>query len=254
MAKESLPYMPWFPSDYVSKTAHLSLFEDCAYRRLLDLCWTQVGCKVRNDLGHLSRVLRLRSDEERAALEAVIGEFMTVSGEWIYQENQQRIFEKARQVSKSRSNAGKKGGRPRKSAKTQAQQGLREESNSLANEKQTKSIQNQSINTPYSPPGDFDLLWDAYPQRAGPNPKKTALDKFQKLSNADRLAAIEGAKAYGRWCQANNQEPKFIPQLVTWINQRRWEDASTKSSPGVVDIELIARAKKSANMQTKSAA
>lgn len=35
----SKPFYKWFPSDYLADTAHLSVTEDCLYRRLLDLHW-----------------------------------------------------------------------------------------------------------------------------------------------------------------------------------------------------------------------
>ena len=44
-----LPYMKWFPDDYYHDTVHLTLTEDCIYRRLLEALWRAGGAIVDDD-------------------------------------------------------------------------------------------------------------------------------------------------------------------------------------------------------------
>jgi len=71
----------------------------------------------------------------------------------------------------------------------------------------------------------FEKFWTIYPLRAN-NPKKPAKQKFEAaikrgISPED---IIRGAQNYAALCKAENKEPKFIAQAVTFINQERWND------------------------------
>ena len=120
--------------------------------------WQQPKCQTANDLPRLQRLLRLRTDEEREALEMVISEFFNVKDSFLFSKRLSIEFQKANELSKTRSRAGKAGGRPRKHAQTQAQHGEREETNSFSNDKQMKTIEGKGkgiyISPPLSPNGD----------------------------------------------------------------------------------------------------
>lgn len=74
----SLPYFPLYPTDFDGKTAHLTLLEDGAYNRLLRLCWKTPGCTMPADEAWVMRRARAHTDEEKAAVRAVLSEFFTV--------------------------------------------------------------------------------------------------------------------------------------------------------------------------------
>jgi hypothetical protein len=73
----------------------------------------------------------------------------------------------------------------------------------------------------------FDEFWKVFPKREGANPKHPARKAFLTAVKAgtDPQAIIAGARAY-----AVNPETKpgtpYVPQAVTWLHQRRWEDQS----------------------------
>lgn len=84
----------------------------------------------------------------------------------------------------------------------------------------------------------FEEFWRAYPKREGPNPKHTALKSFERAvsSGADPQAIIAGAKEFAR------REHKivgsaFVPQAVTWINQKRWGDYETNREQERLNME-----------------
>lgn len=68
----------------------------------------------------------------------------------------------------------------------------------------------------------FYVFWDLYPRREA---KAKALLKWERMSNADRNAALAGIHSWresGRW-----DDPRFIPMPATYLNGRRWEDEIT---------------------------
>jgi uncharacterized protein YdaU (DUF1376 family) len=62
--------------DYLRDTAHLSMIEDGAYRRLLDLYYTREDILPPN-LDAICRLIRARAEEEKAAVIVVLDEFFT---------------------------------------------------------------------------------------------------------------------------------------------------------------------------------
>jgi uncharacterized protein YdaU (DUF1376 family) len=75
-----LNYYPWHIGDYLAHTAHLSVIEDCAYRRLLDSYYlTEKALPI--DIASCARLIRMR--EHAAEVEVVLREFFTETpGGW----------------------------------------------------------------------------------------------------------------------------------------------------------------------------
>lgn len=75
--------------DYAKDTAHLTMLEHGAYRLLLDRYYgTEAGIPA--DQAH--RVARARSRDEKAAVDAVLGEFFTLAnGVWINKRAEEEI-------------------------------------------------------------------------------------------------------------------------------------------------------------------
>lgn len=73
-------YYPWHIGDYLAHTAHLSVIEDCAYRRLLDSYYlTEKALPL--DFSACARLIRMR--EHVAEVECVLREFFTETpGGW----------------------------------------------------------------------------------------------------------------------------------------------------------------------------
>ena len=70
--------------DYTTDTAHLSLLEDGAYRRLMDRYYT-TEAPLSNDEAGLFRLVRARSDEEKDAVRIVLQEFFQATDAgWVH--------------------------------------------------------------------------------------------------------------------------------------------------------------------------
>lgn len=97
--------------DYAKDTAHLSMLEHGAYSLLLDRYYgTEHGIPA--DQAH--RVARARSRDEKAAVDAVLSEFFTLTnGVWINARSEEEIIKAQGKINAAKEN-GKKGGRPKK--------------------------------------------------------------------------------------------------------------------------------------------
>ncbi len=135
-----LPYMPLYVDDYEAATAHLTLEEDGIYNRLLRLCWRTSGCSVPDDPSWIARRMRVDLDTYHRLVEPIIKEFFGRANGRVSQRRQRAEYQKANEVSRKRSEAGKKGGRPHKPLKTKETG----ESRVKANRKQNESIHNHS--------------------------------------------------------------------------------------------------------------
>jgi hypothetical protein len=87
--------------------------------------------------------------------------------------------------------------------------------------------------TPPRQPDRFEDFWQAYPKRDGSNPKEPARKRFVAAvkSGVEADAIIDGAKAYSAAeAKRGNVGSPYIAQAVTWLTQRRWQDASADAS------------------------
>ena len=70
--------------------------------------------------------------------------------------------------------------------------------------------------------GDFDLVYEKYPRKAG---KQAAYKKLRtkfKLKSKLRKLYI-AVKNYAEYCKRNNVEKQYIPYFSTFVNSQ-WED------------------------------
>lgn len=73
----------------------------------------------------------------------------------------------------------------------------------------------------------FDDFWASYPKRDGANPRKPALQKFEKAVRDGTAAVtiIEGAVRYHQHCVGKGLVgTSYVAMAVTWLNQERWND------------------------------
>lgn len=79
---------------------------------------------------------------------------------------------------------------------------------------------------PSSPPAQqpddrFDEFWQLYPNKESKQPARL---KWRRLSERQRLLAIDVARQMRDLVAAGVQEAQFCPYPTTFMNQRRWED------------------------------
>jgi len=128
--------MNWYkryPSDYMGKTAHLSLTEHGAYNVLLDHCYSQET--LSSDKDAVYRIARAFTQQERDAVDSVLLQYFVLTGDCYTNKRVNKELAKATEQSIQNSNNGKLGGRgiKRKESETKA--------SALQNESETKAKQ-----------------------------------------------------------------------------------------------------------------
>lgn len=152
---------------------------------------------------------------------------------------------------KKRSEAGKKGGRPRKTdAEKESKKSKQKQNKAIeSNEKQTETKKADTVtvtdtdtvtdtvtvinNPPIVPPKGIDAqerrfaeFWTAYPKKVG---KAAALKSWKRVKPDAELferimQAVTAAKASEQWIRESG---RYIPNPATWLNQGRWDDELT---------------------------
>jgi uncharacterized protein YdaU (DUF1376 family) len=166
--------------DYLSATAHLTLLEHGAYRRMIDVYYIHESA-LPLDRKQLYRLIGARTKEEREAVDSVLGEFFTESESgWV----QSRCDHEIALCNKNREN-GKKGGRPLKS--------------NNPNETQTKPKQNPETTHQESPPSPHHPIT--------PSPHHPITEKAAAAAEpGSPLEAIESAKP------SRQKRPTALPE------------------------------------------
>lgn len=70
----------------------------------------------------------------------------------------------------------------------------------------------------------FTEYWREMPKRIGNNPKFKAEQKFTGLvkNGENPETIIAGARRFAAECKRNGTAGRFVPQAITWLNQKCW--------------------------------
>ena len=139
-------YYPFNIGDYLAHTAHLSVVEDCAYRRLIDTYYlTEKALPL--DVKACARLIRMREHESEVA--AVLAEFFTETpGGWTQARCDEEILRYQDKNSKARASAAASV----KSRQANAQRTFNELSTNVDTNAELNKNQEPITNT--SPKGD----------------------------------------------------------------------------------------------------
>lgn len=237
------PYMPFYVDDFEADTAHLTFEEDGVYNRLLRLCWRTSGCSVPDDPQWIARRLRCSIEDYHRLVLPLIREFFLVENGRVFQPRQKREWQKANDVSRKRSEAGRKGGRPR----NPLPENEKSKSRAKANKKLGASIQNHTNITPLTPHSGgnadtvFEEFWAVFPKKVAKPKTRDILRRILKRGDATPEQLVGGARRYAaevakRQPAADGRVPMAHP--TTWLNQGRWldEDESAASPTPTVSL------------------
>lgn len=208
--------MIWYKfhiGDYITHTLHLSDAEDLAYRRLLDLYYISER-PIPLDTDAVSRRIRIDLD----ITEAVLAEFFERTDEGFKNTRCDEEIARYQHQVEINKRAAKLGGRKKKT-----------ESDSIGNRK--LSLTDTDTDTEEedmsAAPTRFAEFWAAWPPSKRKVGKAAAAAKW-KRHNLDKvadqiLAHVEAMKVTESWTTG------FEPAVLTYINQRRWEDGEVEA-------------------------
>jgi len=239
----SLPYFQFYPADFEADTTHLSLEEDGAYNRLLRLCWMTPGCSIPDDPAWIARRLRVDPATYDRVVVVVIAEFFKRRRGRLYNPRLLVEFEKTLAVRNRRTEAGRKGGRPRKPLENNG----KDESQAKAGLSDTRALpepeperKKESANAlskeSASDPEGFDAFWQAYPHRGGAKKgRKIAVVRYAAAIKAGTPPAVilAGAERYRSDRQVLSG---YAKDPTTWLNQKCWADDVEPTQAQIIPI------------------
>jgi len=248
--------------DYVRDTAHLSMIEDGAYRRLLDAYYIRERL-LPADMREVYRLARAQSKQDRDAIDVVLKEFFQKSDDgWLHKRCESEIeryreSQVDREASKGNAKERQRRARERRRDLFEA---LRERGIVPAYDTPTSqlhSLLSRATSQPVTrdvtcddtvshtpvtnippkppkggavvfPPG-FEKFWAAYPRK---DAKAQAMKAFAKLRADEVLLAsiLRGVAAARDSEQWQRDGGKFVPYAATWLNGRRWEDEAVQTA------------------------
>ncbi len=226
-------FYPHHIGDYAKDTAHLSMVEDGAYRRLLDIYYTRER-PLPGDPKAIYRLARAHTKVERDAINAVLQEFFVEENFLFRHHRCEKEIENAQSRISAAQKNGAKGGRPRKQGLHGDEQGT--ERNPLGldsepagfsvgyeNATQQKAHQSQK---PITNPNNQSQQYARAPLSANPPTFDAVLSFFEKHPNAPGgWATDEEAKSFFDYYDARgwigrDSELYSLESLVSsWMNK-----------------------------------
>lgn len=211
---------PFHVRDYLTKTRHLGLLEDLAYRRMLDLYYTNEH-PLPSDAERIARLI-LMPENAREVL-TVLGEFFTQTDDgWTNSRCEKEVDHYHQKVARAM-------------AATEARWGSRSnpKSDSKRNPGSTQSAPRSRVAAAEAPLPEADsflAFWSAYPRK---DSKVAATKAWRRLNPSESdcaqiMAALAVSKSSEGWTREGG---RFIPHAATWINGRRWLDSGVEQAP-----------------------
>lgn len=230
-------YYPFHIGDYASATRHLSWLEDAAYRRLLDVYYIREE-PLPTDMRQVYRLVVASNDEQREAVDVVLGEFFTLTEDGyrhercdaeIYCANEKK--NKASHSAQERWRIAREMERANQSENDSKANAMRTHEDDYANASKTpcegnapNPNPNPKVNLktlkPTREPDGFAEFWSAYPKKVG----KGAAEASWRKHRPPLQTVLDAVKRQAESDQWRKDGGQFIPNPATWLNQKRWED------------------------------
>ncbi|MEB3211288.1 MAG: DUF1376 domain-containing protein [Leptolyngbyaceae bacterium] len=220
-----MQYYRWFPGDYIRDTRRLTMLQHGAYRILLDE-YMVGGKPLPNDLPTLYRVCMALSGEEQAAVRYVLEEFFRLDGpHWKHKRCDEELAHQ-----RERSDAAKRSVAARESRRQVIERSSNDPSNVdrtiIERSIERSSIQNQRKDKEHSSvvTDGFARFWATWPT-SGRKVAKAECAKRWRMRGLEAQADVickhvESSKSSKQWREG------YEPAPLTYLNQRRWEDAA----------------------------
>jgi uncharacterized protein YdaU (DUF1376 family) len=208
--------------DYSSHTSRLSLMEDLAYRRLLDLYYLTEQ-PFNECLTSVAREIGM--PEHKEEIEYILNKFFSLGdGLWVQNraDKEIKVYQSKR---KQQSKAGKASAEARKTKASEQASNDRSTTVQPNIKQETLNTKQETLkdNTSFVNDG-FDHWWINYPKKAD---KKKSLAKFKVITKGwgdERFT--EFVNMISKDCKKRfaNTEKSFIPNATTYLNGERWND------------------------------
>ncbi len=219
-------YYSFHVSDYIHDTAHLSAYEDLAFRRLLDLYYTSEK-PIPNKTHEVAR--RIRMSAQINAVQTVLEEFFMFDMEndcWFHKRCDKAIADYQAKAQRNRE-VGKLGGRPKSNPSANPQETQVVSKGNPNQEPITnnhKPIDKKTLGKRLASDFSFPLEWEQFCQQTRPelSPVKT-FDQFKDY-----------------WIAQAGQKGVKLDWFATWRNWVRTTNAPKQNPADIVRLTVPA--------------
>jgi uncharacterized protein YdaU (DUF1376 family) len=217
-------YYSFHVSDYIHDTAHLSAYEDLAFRRLLDLYYTSEK-PIPNKTQEVSR--RIRMSTQINAVQTVLEEFFMFDMEndcWFHKRCDKAIADYQAKAERNRE-VGKLGGRPKTNPSANPQETQVVSKHNPNQEPITnnhKPIEKKILGKRLASDLTLPIEWEEFCQQTRPelNPTKT-FDQFKDY-----------------WTSVSGQKGVKLDWFATWRNWVRSTNAPKQNHADIVRLTV----------------
>lgn len=230
--------------DFMRDTAHLTMVEECAYRRLLDAYYIRERA-LPGDLRECCKLARATSKPERDAVAYVLREFFELREDGHHQgraDKEIARFQDKQRKAKASADARWSQSERNANASPNAMRTHSERNADGMHRAPVPRLQTPDTNNPPTPrkrgegtvhdfPPGFEALWSLYPRKVA---KAAAAKAFARLKPDEALQAriVAAVQAQAQSPEWRKDGGAFVPHLATWLNGRRWEDDTSAGSAG----------------------
>jgi len=231
-----LNFYPHHISDFNNSTRHLTRVERSVYRDAIELYYDSESV-LTLDLDRLAKRLLCSSDEEKTALNDVLGEFFEVHGDGYFHARCDEEITKYRANTSAKARAGKASAEARKlKAAERKQKSTRVKNSSTPVHNQEPITNNQE---PLNINNMFERFWEAgmvktNKKKAHPIFKKIIQSQKDPESFTDKLVFDVGERIRLGQGGFENMHP------TTYLNNERWNDEIRPSSGFAVNYPVAA--------------
>lgn len=217
--------------DYAAATAHLTLVEDAIYSRLLRRYYLQEEA-LPADVKQVARLAGARSPEEVEAVQAILGEFFTLTDDgWHNKRADEEIERYQGKQDKARASANARWNKVAPHLDSERNASAMQahcEGNALQTpdtSNQTEKQKQKRVQPPAAP-CRFEEFWAAYPNKKGKQEAEKTWRRRKLDERCDELIAHVGLMNANddAWVRG------YVPMGSTYLNQARWEDVPREAA------------------------
>ena len=216
--RDKRPSYQWYPKDFMTdqNVAVMSLEEQGAYRLLMDYEWLHTG--LPNDTKALASMCRIPETHFKELWQNIEKCFKpSRDGTRLHHPRLQSERKKQNKWRKKSKAGGLRSAQVREELKGGVDL-VQPKANTSSSTTTSSSTSKETTTT--SDDG-FDEFWEAYPKRAGGNPRKPAFTRWRSAVKRDEVAnIIAGTERYAAYCKATKKTgTEYVMQATTFLGE-----------------------------------
>lgn len=223
-------HYPHHIGDFNNATRHLTVVERAFYRELIELYYQTEKPLPEDDFEWIAKRCLAKSDEEKAIVKAILGEFFKLKGGAYWHTRCEAELHIYKDKIEKAQRAGKM------SALTRAKQTLNKRSTDVqqeVNQPRTKNQEPTLKTMSGKPDARFSEFWNLWPKSQRKQGKSKCLSIWKRKGlDAQADSILAHVKLMADSVDWKKEGGKFIPMPETYLNGQRWDGAELDAHSG----------------------